>query len=159
MRHITQRSLALARLALVLFVAGLGAVLAAGAEPPSIDDLDGAVCALKVSGKGYSRATGASEAIKGQVLWILVKTGPDTLVIHQQDDTGVTLWQGHYKHGVLLAGAVNDGALATEAACAHVLVSGTKGKLKLKGDFVSFTAGSDEAALGTFSGKETVLRK
>lgn len=143
---------------------GLVAVLAltgvtvamAGGTPPEISALDGSSFAVKISGKGYERTTGAAEAVKGTMVWTLTRTGTETLTILQHGDDGDLTLTARYDKGLLVIGQVDDEELATNAVCGYFVVSGTAGKLKLSGEFISFDSAPDgEASLGKIAGKQT----
>jgi hypothetical protein len=148
---------ALGLAALALLLAG-ASTATAGALPPGIDDLDGAVCTLAVSSTEYDLSAGVGQSHKEELAWTFTKTGPDTLRIQEQKGPEGATMYARYSHGVLIIGWVNDPDLATDAASAYLVVTGTRGKLKLKGEFISFQNDPSEAQVGKLSGKQTGTR-
>lgn len=140
----------------------LGLVLAATASaapkvPPSIGDLDGAIFQLKVSGTGYDLTTGLKEKVKGNLL-VLMTVIDSTHVALDFDDLEVDDRIAYYdsRSGVMIIGEVNAVEAATEALAGYFQISGTPGKMKLKGESNMFELLSDmEAEILKFKGKQT----
>jgi len=142
--------------ALVLAMTWGATAMAGKAPPPGIDDLDGAVFTLKVSGKAYDRATGAADSVKSMISWTVTKIGPDRVSILERGDGSDSVHQAYYAGGLLIVGRLDNTDLATDAACGQVLVSGSTGKLKLKGEAILIrVVDDDEVTLVKLSGKQT----
>jgi hypothetical protein len=146
-----------AALALVL-VWGTLTASAAVKVPPSIDDLDGTFWVAKVGGTEYDLALGWTGKIKGAVLVQLTKTGSTTVLL-DFDDPDIDDYTGFYDSGsgILVIGKLNDAVLSTDSTCGFFTISGTPGKMKLKGQAVMYDSASDEEAASlTLSGKQVL---
>ncbi|MBN2451389.1 MAG: hypothetical protein JXR77_13440, partial [Lentisphaeria bacterium] len=133
------------------------AALAGGNVPPAIDDLDGAICTMTFGATEVDLATGAVMKGKDVGVWTLAKTGPESLTITTEDDKkAVVVYPARYRNGMLIVGGL-AGSPATDAVCGYLVVSGSAGKLKFKGEFGSFETGccsAQEAMWGKITGKQ-----
>jgi hypothetical protein len=124
--------------------------------PPTINDLDGAVLRIGVSSVEYDLLTGGKESSKEAPTWTITKIGATTVNIHHVISTYAMDFQGTYEDGMLVVGSLDDSTLAANALFIYGLVSGSPGKIAIKGEFISYEVGSDGVAeVGKFSGKQT----
>jgi hypothetical protein len=131
-------------LALVLAVAvACGApALAAPKVPPTIDELDGSVWAVKISGTEYDLDVPAKLKFKVTETWAFTVVDASTLSI-ESDGPGVPVYAGNYVNGMLVIGELDDDILSTQTRYSYAIISGTPGKLKLKGESLKYELLSD----------------
>jgi hypothetical protein len=127
--------------------------------PPTIDELHMSHWVLGVSGTEYAIAQWTKESLKGSVMWTITKLDPYTVSIEQTDDEETITFQGYYDGGTLVIGFVSAPEHASTAMCAYGLVTGSPGKMKIKGEFITYEiSGSQLLSVGTISGKQVAVQ-
>ena len=139
---------------LVACVLALPLQAAAGAAPPTIDDINGATFEVRSKGPEYDLAGGKATA-DATITWTITKTGADTVSF----DTvfGGMAFAAYYKDGFLLQSTASPEDPPQNGGSMFVAVRGTAGKLKLKGTLTVYSAGPGFNVLRTLkvSGKQT----
>ena len=102
----------------------------AGGPPPSIDDLDGATFLLRISGVEYDLA-GATFKTNFTIETTLTKTGPNGVSLS-------TVLGGMSGDAAYVAGFLLNSVSGEFGSLLNLTVSGTPGKLKLKGTYTVF---------------------
>jgi hypothetical protein len=132
---------------------GVALPAAAGGPPPSIDEIDGAKFSVRVRGPSYDLAGSQSKG-ESTIEWTITKTGAETVSL----DTvfGGMLFTAVYVDGFLLQARATPEVPPLSGSSMSVAVSGKPGKLKLKGTFTTYAAGSGFRILSVLkvSGKQ-----
>ena len=139
-------------------VLALGMVLAAPAmagstPPPTIDQILGTYDA-KISGTDYDLNGTLKESSKDTEVWVITKIDDVTVNIETSGEYGVENIEGYYKNGKLLVGFADDDILADEVMCAVGEVSGSPGKVQIRGQCVDYNTTDGEAYIGKFQAKQ-----
>jgi hypothetical protein len=126
------------RFIVIVLLLGI-AVPALAADPPSIDDLDGATFSVRAKGAEYDLA-GQKSKSDVNIEWTITKTGVDTVsfdfVFGGMDFTA------YYKDGFLLQATASPEVPVQDGSSMYLAASGKPGKLKLKGALTVYSAGT-----------------
>ena len=133
----------------------MGSVVAeASTAPPTIDDLNGTVWTMKIASAVWDLSTGEKMPLNETLPWTIDKIDATTVTIHI-GGAGAQDLKAYYDRGVLFTGVVDDATLATESFLGYFLVSGSPGKLAMKGEFMTYDVALDETLeAGKVSGKQ-----
>jgi hypothetical protein len=123
------------------------AVPALAADPPTIDDLDGAKFIVRAKGVEYDLA-GQKFKSDGDIEWTITKTGVDTVSFDIV--FGGMSATAFYKGGFLLQATTTPEDPPQSGSSMYLAASGKPGKLKLKGALTVYAAGPGVNALRIF---------
>ena len=126
------------RFIVLALVLGIG-VPAFAADPPSIDDLDGAVFTVRAKGTEYDLA-GQKFKTEVDIEWTITKSGVDTVLFSAV--FGGMSFAAYYKDGFLLQATAAPVEPAESGSSMYLAASGKPGKLKLKGTLTVYAAGT-----------------
>lgn len=117
---------------------GLALPASAGGPPPTIDDIDGATFSVRARGPEYD-LSGEKSKFDLTLEWTITKTGATTVSF---DGAFPSMdFTANYVGGFLLQAFVFDAGSPAEAGSSmFAAVSGTPGKLKLKGVLTGYDA-------------------
>jgi len=139
---------------LVACVVALPLSAAAGAAPPTIDDINGTVFSVRSKGPEHDLAGGKTTA-DATITWTITKTGADTVSFDAV--FGGMAFTAYYKDGFLLQATASPEDPPQNGSSLFVAVTGKPGKMKLKGALTVYSAGPGFNVLRTLkvSGKQT----
>lgn len=128
----------------VLAFGGATALAGGAATPPSIDDVVGQY-AMSFKYASYDYANQYSWKGSSVGGFVVTKTGPTEVHLLWTDANGTTMWEyeAHYLSGMLIIGTGDSGASpAPWMEGLYVEITGSPGKLKMKGKYYYELAGS-----------------
>jgi hypothetical protein len=143
------RTLLAAALALFLAPPAL-----AGGFPPSIQDLDGVVFRVRATGPDIDYGTGERSKFDFTLDWTVAMVDEETVSFDVV--FGGMEFTAHYAGGILLQAAASSPLPAQEGALLYLFVSGSPGKLKLKGELTVYDTEFDTLRVLKVSGRELV---
>ena len=132
-------------------IAGFSLSVRGASLPPTIDDLDGTRWAVKVSGTEFN-LDGGDEKVATEVTWFINKTGADT--VNFDVILGGMIASARYRGGYLLQAYSNDDDPPTSASYLEIEVTGTPGKMKMKGQYMLFSTSAGIMRIQKISAKQ-----
>jgi hypothetical protein len=126
--------------------------------PPAAGDLDGAIFTIALTLKGWGDAGWEKGGEKALMEWDFADQGGGVFDIHMTEPGHEEIVKAFYVDGTLYLGEGDDFAYSTDAVVAILTVTGTAGKLALKGVGVNYVnEGGDDRYIADmkFSGRQT----